>query len=69
MPAADVFVTVDAGAEAGFGVVAVNYANIIEAERGAGLVEGSVETLGRSDVVASGEEMGGIEADAGKRTG
>jgi hypothetical protein len=63
--AANVLVSIDAGGERGLGVVDVEHANVFEAEGGLGFVEGALEALRRTNFEAGGEEMSGVETDAG----
>ena len=62
--AADVLVAVEAGGEGGFRIVDVDYADVFEADRGVGFIEGAVEAFGGADFEAGGQEMGCVEADA-----
>ena len=65
--AANVLMAVDARGERRFGIVAVNDADVFEADGHFDFVESAVETFGRVDFEAGGEEMGGVETDAGCR--
>ena len=64
----DMRVPVDLRAEVGFGVVEVKGDDLIEPDERIELVHCVVPTFGRADIVAGGEQMGGIEAD-GKAPG
>jgi hypothetical protein len=63
--AADMLVTVNAGAERSFGIVDMDDTDVFEAEGGIGLGESAVEPLGRANVKASSEQMGSIETHPG----
>ncbi len=63
--AADVLVTIDVRGEGSLGVVHMDDADVIEAEGGVCFIEGARQAFGRADVEAGGEEMRGVETDAG----
>ena len=63
--AANVLMQIAAGAESGFGVVAMNHTNVFKPEGGIGFVESAVEAFRGADIESSGEKMCRVETDAG----
>lgn len=61
---ADAGVAVDAGAEGGGGVIQVEGEDLVEADRGLDFFEGLFPAGGGTEVIAGGEAVGGIEAEA-----
>ena len=64
--AADVLMAVNACAQRGLGIVAVDDRHIVQTEGGVSLGECAVEAFGRANLKARGEEMSGIEANPGR---
>src|SRR5205814_10449831 len=63
-PVADVLVAIDAAAERPLRVVQVKHLQPIEADQPLELLEGRRVAAGRADLVAGGEQMARVEADA-----
>ena len=63
-PLADASVAIDAGAEVGFGIVEMKGEDLVEADETFELVDGMVPTGWGANLMAGGEEMGGVDAES-----
>ena len=61
---ANVGMAIDAGAKLSLGIVEMKGEDLLEADERIDFTDGSIPAFGRADVVACGEEMGGVEAKA-----